>query len=440
MASIALGERVSDPVSPVPPAPPGPEPQPLPMLLRFTAAVADAVDRVDHVDPRFLSPTDKQQALSELAVLEERFRALRVTVQGVSADAADAAGARDAGQLLASRTRRDRRGCAGEQRLADALAARWRAVEAAWRQGRVNRDQVRMIVEALDRLPAGLDPALAAKAEAHLIGLAAEHGPAALRRLGRRLWEVICPDEADEAERRALEREERRARARCRLDLRRMGDGSTRISGRIPDHVAARLETLLEAHTSPRRDHREYGGAVRDPATGERLPADRLRGHAFCTLIEHADPDRLPRHGQTATTVMVTVELDRLLNDAGVAELLDGTPIPAGELRRLACTAGVLPAVLGSDSQPLDLGRTTRLFTPAQRKALAVRDRTCRAEHCDTPAPWCEAHHLSPWSTGGRTDLADGILLCPFHHHRVHAPAYDHERLPSGDVRFHRRP
>ncbi|HET7069210.1 MAG TPA: HNH endonuclease signature motif containing protein, partial [Nocardioides sp.] len=64
----------------------------------------------------------------------------------------------------------------------------------------------------------------------------------------------------------------------------------------------------------------------------------------------------------------------------------------------------------------------------------------CRTEGCTIPAAWCEAHHAKkPWSQGGRTDLADGVLLCPWHHHRAHDPRYDAQRLPDGDYRFHRR-
>ncbi|WP_366916413.1 HNH endonuclease signature motif containing protein [uncultured Nocardioides sp.] len=68
-----------------------------------------------------------------------------------------------------------------------------------------------------------------------------------------------------------------------------------------------------------------------------------------------------------------------------------------------------------------------------------MRDKTCRAEGCDTPGTWCEAHHLDPWQPGGPTDLDNGVLLCHHHHHRIHDPAYRTERLPNGDHRFHRR-
>jgi hypothetical protein len=96
--------------------------------------------------------------------------------------------------------------------------------------------------------------------------------------------------------------------------------------------------------------------------------------------------------------------------------------------------------VLGGRSEILDLGRARRLYSPAQRKAMALRDVTCRAEGCDIPAAWCEAHHATrPWTRGGRTDLADGVLLCSWHHHRAHDHRYDARLLPSGELRFHRR-
>ena len=96
--------------------------------------------------------------------------------------------------------------------------------------------------------------------------------------------------------------------------------------------------------------------------------------------------------------------------------------------------------MLGGDSEVLDLGRHRRLFSPAQRKAMAVRDVHCRAEGCTIPAAWCEAHHAAnPWATGGTTDLDDGVLLCSWHHHRAHDDRYDTKRLPDGSVRFARR-
>ena len=165
-------------------------------------------------------------------------------------------------------------------------------------------------------------------------------------------------------------------------------------------------------------------------------------GAGFVSFLEHVDPTRLPIHSGDATTVMVTIDhatLSEQLGSAGVATI-DDQPISAAAVRRLACTAKILPVVLGGRSEVLDLGRSRRLFTRAQRKALRRLHQRCRGRGCRVRATWCEAHHLSkPWARGGNTDLADGTLLCPFHHHRAHDPRYDTRVRPGGDITFHRR-
>ncbi|GAB5079461.1 HNH endonuclease signature motif containing protein [Arthrobacter sp. AD-310] len=95
-------------------------------------------------------------------------------------------------------------------------------------------------------------------------------------------------------------------------------------------------------------------------------------------------------------------------------------PVAAATLRKLACDADIIPAVLGTNGQILDLGRKTRLFTTAQRLALTARDQGCAFPNCTAPAPWCEAHHITYWSHGGDTSVDNGVLLCSHHHHLVH--------------------
>lgn len=141
----------------------------------------------------------------------------------------------------------------------------------------------------------------------------------------------------------------------------------------------------------------------------------------------------------------MTIPFEALESGLGVATLDNGSPgdglttMTAGQVRRLACAAQIIPAVLGADSEVLDLGRSQRLFTKAQRRALLLRDSTCRTEGCDIPGTWAEAHHFLPWSHGGGTDLDNALLLCSRHHHRAHDDTYDMRRLPNGDYRFARR-
>lgn len=96
-----------------------------------------------------------------------------------------------------------------------------------------------------------------------------------------------------------------------------------------------------------------------------------------------------------------------------------GAATPA-DIRRVACNADILPAVFGGESLPLDVGRARRLFAPAQRVALNARDRGCVFPGCTTPLAFCEAHHITPWSQGGQTNLDNGVLLCSYHHHYIH--------------------
>ena len=95
--------------------------------------------------------------------------------------------------------------------------------------------------------------------------------------------------------------------------------------------------------------------------------------------------------------------------------------------------------VLGAGSQVLDVGRKRRLHSDGMRIAMGVRDGGCTAEHCETPPGRCDAHHDLPWSEGGATSVANGRLLCPHHHRRIHDPRFEPTRLPSGKVRFRRR-
>ncbi len=97
-----------------------------------------------------------------------------------------------------------------------------------------------------------------------------------------------------------------------------------------------------------------------------------------------------------------------------------GTLLGPQTVRRMACDAGILPVVLGARGEILDVGRVERLFTPAQVRALWLRDRHCTFPGCRIPATWCDAHHLTHWADGGPTDLGNAALLCGRHHTIVH--------------------
>lgn len=471
-------------------------------ILGAVAVVRSALKEVADANPTFMSTTDKADALREVVAAEAQLAELRLRIMADAGDVAGGTAAKDAAGWLAQHTRTRFDDARADLALAEALDRDRPVLAGAMRAGEATLAQAHVIRRSLDALPATVDVETTTRAEAHLVAQAAEFGPKELGRIGRRILDVVAPEIADAADAARLADLEAHAADMLRLSLRRLGDGTTRISGRVPDSLATRFAIYLEGYANPRRAHGAgragsravlpemalrgtpaahpaagtaagtAAGAVADPAaqpavTGTagsaagtvadatigdpvaRAPYPRKLGQAFAAFLEGIDPGRLPLHGGDATTVIVTIPIDGLRAELASADLIGGGLVPGDDLagdrltadqaRRLACTAKILPAVLGGESVPLDLGRARRLFSSGQRKALAIRDRTCRAEGCDIPATWCEAHHLHPWSHGGRTDIRDGILYCSHHHHRAHDAGYETERLASGDTRFHRR-
>ena len=427
-------------------------------LLVCADAIEAALKEAVGVDPIFMSLADKRIGLVRFAHLSNLVEALRMRIIAASEDVAAAEGHRDVASWLTHRTRADRGSDRRAQLLAVELETRWHHLAAAVAEpgeGRVNLDQAHVIARALGDVSRALaeEPGIdadqradiLAKAEVHLIEQAADYGPKELAKLGARILDVVAPEYADQAEGRTLERQEAHARRHTTLTTHVLGDGATLIKARVPDPVATRLVTHLEAFTNPRRAHladeTDCGAqaAAVYGSDGEKLPYPMRLGNAFCSLLETLDPKRLPLHGGDATRVVVTIPLDQLTAGVGAGTLPDGTRMTAGDVRRLACTAGIIPAVLGTSSHVLDLGRTVRLFNGPQRLAMGIRDKHCRAEGCRIPATWTEAHHLTAWSEGGLTNTDEGVLLCAFHHHLIHDPRYHHTRLADGDIRFTRR-
>ncbi len=262
---------------------------------------------------------------------------------------------------------------------------------------------------------------------------AARFSPDQLRRIARRAIEAVEPDQkiVDAHENELIRTEEQAAREKCSLTLHDNGDGTTTGHFTIPALAAAMLGKIIDAMSAPRR--------MREQEAGEDRSFDwrHRRGLAFAELLEHLPTDHL--HNKTAATVVVTIDHTVLAGAMKAAHLDTDQALSAGEARRLACNAGILPAVLGTKSVALDLGRESRLFSEAQRVAKGLEHNTCAATGCERPYAWCELHHRQPWAQGGRTDLADAIPLCPQHHHWIHDTGYNHQPMPDGSIRFSRR-
>ncbi|HET6666345.1 MAG TPA: DUF222 domain-containing protein [Intrasporangium sp.] len=172
-----------------------------------------------------------------------------------------------------------------------------------------------------------------------------------------------------------------------------------------------------------------------DPRSAATRRADALLELIGRAVAAPEGVTRTPR-----TQLVVTMTLEALLEQVrGTAVADNGEALSAATVRRLACEAGITPAVLGAPSEPLDLGHWERYFTRAQRRALALRDKGCTWPGCSIPYQWCEAHHAEHWANGGLTDLSNGTLICGRHHTLAHQLGLLPSITPTG-VRWLRVP
>ena len=251
-------------------------------------------------------------------------------------------------------------------------------------------------------------------------------------RLLRRARELR--DELDEAgiAERERERFERRSLRHYRLP-----NGMGRIVWELEPESYAVVTELYDRATSPKRGVRFVGGSNKetadrildDPRSIEQLASDTLLG----LLQAGADADSSQLLGTGAAAIRVLVTQGALESGTGHGRI-EGSPDPVSieTVARLACSGDSTPVTIGAFGQPLDVGREQRFFTKRQRIALAVRDGGCLFANCDRPPSMCEAHHITFWARdGGETNVADGVLLCKFHHLLVHNNGWEIERIGS---------
>jgi hypothetical protein len=188
--------------------------------------------------------------------------------------------------------------------------------------------------------------------------------------------------------------------------------GRMRFTGDIDAEAAALFTELLGSLAKPR----PTTATGRDP----RDAPERL-GDAFVDILRlAAGNDEVPSQGGEKPTVVVTVPLEVLEKELGTAMLDGGALLSAAHARMLACDCRIVPMVLGSNSEPLDIGRAERNIPLGMRRALVHRDGGCAFPHCDRPPKWCHSHHIHSWAAGGPTALHNLVLVCGFHHRLLH--------------------
>ncbi|WP_310123941.1 DUF222 domain-containing protein [Agrococcus sp. BE272] len=326
------------------------------------------------------------------------------------------------------------------------IAARYPRVAQALDAAAISLAQARAIVQQLEPAAPRADLDQLAWAEQQLVTAATDPewplGPELLVTQARAYVAVLDPD--------GVLPSAERQRALRSLRLRQQPDGMWHLQMLCPPEAGSALKALLDAYTSPRVRvaFRDSGagpdGDVDDgtldalsAATGspteepvdDRTPEQKRHDVLVALVQAHASSGGAPVAGGEPPTLVLTGTID------AYAAYLHGAPhadrtltiehtgdlVPLETVDRLLCDALVQKVVLDERGHPLALGRADRLFSRAQRAALAKRDKGCITPSCGMPVAWTEAHHVMWWEQGGATDIDNGVLLCSHCHHEVHA-------------------
>ncbi len=226
-----------------------------------------------------------------------------------------------------------------------------------------------------------------------------------LRSAGRHLRHVVDPD--------GSARHAEEDYGRRWLSLAPMLDGMHSIDGVLDAESAASLSAALAPFLVP-------------TGPDDTRTSDQRRADGLAELVAVAvRSGELPTLSGSTAALQVEVDLATLTGEQTEPAKISGAAnmpvwLTPASTSRLACDATVQRLLLDPAGIPLDLGRAVRVFTPAQRRALATRDDGCRFPGCGRPSVHTDAHHLIPWAHGGQSDLANGLLLCRHHHRQVH--------------------
>ncbi|WP_433242246.1 DUF222 domain-containing protein [Actinomadura nitritigenes] len=243
-----------------------------------------------------------------------------------------------------------------------------------------------------------LDDIDCAQAETLLLEMADEGFSAGkVAAFGSRIRDVIAERDGTED---APDEDTRRGYAKSWLTTTRSLDGGRYVKGWLNPEDAAIWDGILAPLAKPAGpdDRRDLGERTAAALSGV------LSG------------------GHKATKVTVICDLDTLTGGNAPARLIDGTPIPAEQARRIALSAGVAPLLLGKGNTPLYLGWRERFASPAQRQVLEALYPSCAVRGCEVPGTLCEVDHVRGWALGrSPTDIDQLTLTCGWHNRFKHS-------------------
>jgi hypothetical protein len=289
---------------------------------------------------------------------------------------------------------------------------RYPAVAKAALSGDLSVDAAGLITAGLETLTDSVPSDRLHELEARLVRKAVNLAAHEVRRL--------VASAVARADVRALEEREKRQHAERFLAWKEDQAGMVTFTGRLDAVTAAPIRTVIEQMVT----HDFRARRDQDPRSPDQRTVGQMRADALFSVCRHAIGCKETEQSGIRTTIVVRINKSDLDAGSGIGSIDGmGQPVSVAELRRLAGDAGIVPEVLGGEGEVLDLGRTKRVFTRAQRLALVERDGGCAK--CHAPPEHCEAHHIRWWERGGGTDLSNGLMLCTRCHHDIHRQGWE---------------
>lgn len=341
---------------------------------------------------------------------------IRVTGELVERGTAEMLGARTPAAMLhealnitqaeaRARVRIARAGLPRETLSGDTIAPLVPEALAVLDRGSISPDHAAVIVDTVTWIPAAVDDETRGVCRDLLLHEAQVGDVIRLKKVAEQIRHIVDPDGTLDG---------RHPADRMELHIgERRRDGLSAIRGLLDQTTTEALRQAVEPLAQPQ--------PIDKNTPDQRPPALRRAQALGEVLARYLATGKAPIDGGFRPQVVVTIDLDQLLDRIGSGTADYTGPISAATARMLACDAEIIPQVLGSDSVVLDQGRAVRLFPPEIRRAIVTRDRGCTFPGCDAPSAWCDAHHIAWWTRDfGPTCERNGCLLCRKHHVLIH--------------------
>ena len=271
---------------------------------------------------------------------------------------------------------------------------------AAHASGAISADHARLIVATIERLPDAVAADHDLEIEAALVGEAIALDP---RQLGLYATRLVYRFDQDGL----LATEAYRNRHRA-FTIAQRPDGSAHVDGELTAPCAEALLTVLDSLAKP--------APAIDGTRDARTPAERRHDGLLDAMLRLLRDGGLPMTGGTHATILLTITETQLQARAGLVTTGHGAIISVDQAIAICTDLKVLPVIFDDAHAITYYGNDHRTATVAQRLALAARDHGCSFPDCDTPAAWCETHHVHEFHHGGKTSLKNLTLLCGYHH------------------------